>query len=310
MITDWRYSTKMGSAGGTLESLTILSLDAEGLNQKSAIVGTLDYAAFPYAGAFNYSETPGLQMTPLAFSSEQSSTTETKNFVPMDNAHASQIKDRFQSTGKKQTLALSLKGVFPGAFADTKKQTGKRSSVILIGDSDFIYDAFCVRETERHGEKHAIPLNGNISLFMSALASISGNDHLSQVRNRELIRRPFLKIEELESKAREQFEKNIKEVESQMREVDGTIEAFTQQAASLGDGRAAPPDLKRQLQAEKSKKRSLVRQLKDIRFQLRRDIHRLENQLKWINIAAIPILVALFGIVLAYFRNRKSHARA
>jgi hypothetical protein len=51
------------------------------------------------------------------------------------------------------------------------------------------------------------------------------------------------------------------------------------------------------------------KKLREVRRDLRQDVSSLETRLKWINIAAVPVLVALLGIALAVVRKQKTKAR-
>jgi hypothetical protein len=51
------------------------------------------------------------------------------------------------------------------------------------------------------------------------------------------------------------------------------------------------------------------RELKNVRRTLRREIDSLENRLKWVNIAAMPLAIALTGIAVALYKRKKTAAR-
>jgi hypothetical protein len=46
-----------------------------------------------------------------------------------------------------------------------------------------------------------------------------------------------------------------------------------------------------------------------MRRNLRKDIDALQNRLKWINIAGMPFLVTLGGIIIAMVKRKKTAAR-
>ena len=52
------------------------------------------------------------------------------------------------------------------------------------------------------------------------------------------------------------------------------------------------------------------KELKRVRKDLRQDIDSLENKVKWINIAGMPMLVTVFGIGLAVFRGQRAKSKA
>jgi hypothetical protein len=49
--------------------------------------------------------------------------------------------------------------------------------------------------------------------------------------------------------------------------------------------------------------------LKEERKKLRRDIDSLESRLKWLNIAAMPAVVSLTGIGLAFYKRKRTSAK-
>jgi ABC-type uncharacterized transport system involved in gliding motility auxiliary subunit len=51
------------------------------------------------------------------------------------------------------------------------------------------------------------------------------------------------------------------------------------------------------------------KELRKTRRNLRQDVDALENRLKWLNIAAMPLVVTVVGITLAVVRRRKMAAR-
>ena len=53
----------------------------------------------------------------------------------------------------------------------------------------------------------------------------------------------------------------------------------------------------------------MKRELKEVRKNLRQDIDALENRLKWVNIAGMPLLVTLTGISLAIMKRKRTAAR-
>ena len=49
--------------------------------------------------------------------------------------------------------------------------------------------------------------------------------------------------------------------------------------------------------------------LKDERKKLRHDIDSLENRLKVFNIAAMPVIVAVSGLTLAFYKRKRTSAK-
>ncbi|MFZ4588225.1 MAG: hypothetical protein ACOYNG_04470, partial [Terrimicrobiaceae bacterium] len=64
-----------------------------------------------------------------------------------------------------------------------------------------------------------------------------------------------------------------------------------------------------ELENFRKKEAEARKELKLVRRNLRTEIDSLETRLKWLNIAAVPLLVGLFGIGLAIHRKKRSAAK-
>jgi hypothetical protein len=51
------------------------------------------------------------------------------------------------------------------------------------------------------------------------------------------------------------------------------------------------------------------RRLREVRKDLRKEIDSLENRLKWLNIAGMPVVVTAAGLVLAVMRKQRTRAK-
>ena len=59
---------------------------------------------------------------------------------------------------------------------------------------------------------------------------------------------------------------------------------------------------KQQLREYHAKTAQVTRELKEVRKQLRADLNRLDTTLRLINLAAVPLLVALAGLIWGWLR--------
>jgi len=66
------------------------------------------------------------------------------------------------------------------------------------------------------------------------------------------------------------------------------------------------PEQQAELANFQKKEGEVKAQLKTVRKQVRAEIDSLETRVKWLNIAAMPAVVALSGVGLALFRRRQT----
>ena len=69
------------------------------------------------------------------------------------------------------------------------------------------------------------------------------------------------------------------------------------------------PEQQQEINNFRNKERDVKIQLKEERKKLRLGIDSLENTIKWLNIALMPVLVAAAGIALALLRLQRRAAR-
>ena len=69
------------------------------------------------------------------------------------------------------------------------------------------------------------------------------------------------------------------------------------------------PEQQQEIANFRAKEREVKIQLKEERKKLCADIDSLENRIKWMNIALMPVLVAAAGVGLAVLRHKRRAAR-
>jgi hypothetical protein len=62
------------------------------------------------------------------------------------------------------------------------------------------------------------------------------------------------------------------------------------------------------LPTSEKKEADVKKELKGIRKSLNADIDSLENRVKWLNIAAMPLAVIAAGVVLSFVRRKRTAA--
>ena len=304
---------------------TWLFLNPEGINREDVVTSQLDNLLLPSAGTFSGTPATGLQQTVLLHTSKKSQLVDgmTAQFS------GQKIMDEFKSSGTEYALAIRLKGKFKTAFpegkpaapapdaADEKKDAPKPADtslkesktdgvVILMGDVDFIYDNFCVQVDRMFGV--ARPINGNLGLVQNMVEQLSGDVNLVGTRSRGALRRPFTVVQRMQAEAEEQFRDKIRQMNEDLAKTQEQLNEL-QTKKEPGQKLILSTEQQAKIQEFQAKKRKTERDLRDLRKNLRQEIDSLENRLKWVNIAAVPLLVAAAGIALALIRKQRTKAQ-
>jgi ABC-type uncharacterized transport system involved in gliding motility auxiliary subunit len=149
----------------------------------------------------------------------------------------------------------------------------------------------------------AQPINDNLVLFSNIIEQYAGREELIGVRSRGKSNRPFVKVDELEAKAMAKWQAKQMAFEEELQATRQRLMAL--QKEKSGNERMI---LSREQQEEIVRFRKVQadtrRQLKNVRKELTSGIDSLGVVLKTVNILAVPLLIAAFGIFRGIRRRR------
>ncbi|MBN2508364.1 MAG: Gldg family protein [Verrucomicrobia bacterium] len=304
---------------------TWLFLNPKGIDRNDAIISQFDNILMPSAGAFTGTPVTGLKLESLLHSTTNSQTVDTF----MAQGGGQKIVTDFSPSGKEMALAVRITGKFKTAFPEGKpadpksddkdedakkeeparedlKESKAENVVYLIGDADMLFDNFSVRKLPFFGI--AQPFNGNLAFVQSITEQMAGDSNLIGARSRASIRRPFTVVEDMRAEAQKRYQDRISGFEKEVQEAQQKISEI--QSKKEGNQRfILSPEAQAELAKLQQKQTDANRALREERKKLRRDEESLQNRLKWANIAGMPIIVSIAGVVLAFIRRRKSAAR-
>jgi ABC-type uncharacterized transport system involved in gliding motility auxiliary subunit len=311
------------------KNASVLALNQTAVNKDDVLTAQADNLLMIFAGTFSGTPAEGLKETVLIKSS--------KNAEVVDPMMAQMNSDQnFNPTGTEYPLAIRLTGKFKTAFpegkpkADDKKPDNKKpekadqtaenslkesaqeNTVILIGDTDFIQDPIAMQAMMNPftGQRMLSPRNGNMAFAQAAVEQMTGDVNLIAVRSRASRERPFTVVKEMQSRAEANSRSRIKDLEASLTDAQTKLNELQRAKTEQASQRfILSPEQQQEIEKFRHKEAEVKQQLKLERKTLRADIDSLETRVKWLNIAAMPALVAFAGIVLAIIRKTKQAAR-
>ena len=330
-VADMTFKTNIrGQDGRPQAAAAVLSLTKDAMNADDALTSQLDNHLLPYPGVFTGTPAAGLKETVLL------KTTKNSQLIDKIMAQFGGGDKDFKASDKEYALAIRLTGKFKTAFPDGKpgeksaekkdeaekkedkkpetkpdnslKESTTDGVVILVGDSDMIFDPVCVQVQNIFGQKIVIPQNGNLNLAQSMVEQLAGDSNLIGVRSRATLNRPFTVVKRMEEKAQESYRSKIKELETSLSETQQKVNEL-QRTKEKGQRFILSPEQQQELAKFRQKEAEAKKELKQVRKNLRREVDSLENRLKWINIAAMPVIVSLSGIALAVYKRKRTAAK-
>ena len=302
---------------------TVLALNETAINKNDVVTADADNLVMAFSGAFTGTPVDGLTETVLIKSSKRSQLIEAA-MAPMLGA---QIANNFIASGVEYPLAIRLSGKFKTAFADGKpkpapanpaeqrpeekpaepslKESAQPTTVVLIGDADMIQDQLAIREIQGVGQRLIIPLNSNLSFAQSTVEQLAGDSNLIAVRSRASRERPFTVVQRLQADAEASYQSKIKELEGSLAETQRKVNEL-QMSKESGQRFILSPEQQQELANFRRTEANAKAELKNTRKNLRADIDSLENRIRWINIAAMPIAVILAGFSFSWLKRMRA----
>jgi len=320
VVLDMRYLT--GAGARTLP--TLLSLNDSAFAPNDIATARLGSLLMPFAGVFTGKPAEGLSETVLMKTSSYSQLVD--SFAATAQGEAA-VKS-FQPSNIEYPLAVRLTGKFKTAFPEGRpedkagkaasvktveakadpgqlKESAADNAVVLVGDSDFINDGAAVQVQEIFGQRIVIPRNGNIAFAQALVDQFAGDPDLIKLRSRASAARPFIRIRDMEARAQQAYLGKIKDLEANLGQTQEKLTAL-QKGRGAGAGAILSAEQQSELENFRRKAAETRLALKEVRRELRSESEALQFWTKVVNIALIPVLVAIAGIAFGILRRRRT----
>ena len=167
--------------------------------------------------------------------------------------------------------------------------------IIVVGDSDLLYDNFWTTHQTILENNYAIPVLDNINFVLNALDTLRGEDVLISLRGKSYKSRPFTEIEQARIYAAKDFKVKEKEIfdnlaraKAGMQEILGK-RLFENRETFTPDELAVIAGIRKQIDKERHN-------LFEIRQNFNTHIDNLKTKLKFITISAIPLILLVILI--------------
>jgi ABC-type uncharacterized transport system involved in gliding motility auxiliary subunit len=196
----------------------------------------------------------------------------------------------------------------PPSKEDYLKQGKSEGVVILVGDSDFAYDAIAGRSQQVLTQSVFVPSNGNLNFIQSSVEQLAGDSDLIGIRSRSSGNRPFVVVNKMEAAAEQKYQSKIDELEDNLNQTRQKL--ATLQTSKQSDQKTLlSPEQQAEIKKFQENEATANKELKQVRKNLRQEIDSLQTTVKWVDIAGMPVIVTLIGLTLALVKRRSRAAR-
>lgn len=187
-----------------------------------------------------------------------------------------------------------------------------RVSVVVVADADMLADHFWVEVRDFLGQQMAIPQADNAGFVVNALENLSGGEALADLRGRGIVERPFDRVQAIRRDAEQRYRQTEEGLVAKLQDLQQKLarvetkggEGQSQATLILSDAEKA------EIEKFRSEMIQVRRELRDVKAALRRDIDWLDSWLKFLNIAAVPLLIGIGGLGVGLMRRRSNRNSA
>lgn len=206
--------------------------------------------------------------------------------VVTKNIHPAEILRRFQADDKPKYLAAHLLG----------KSKEHPLDIIIVGDTDLLYDSFWTSSILVGNKNYNIPLLDNGNFVLNSLDVLVGDNTMLNLRGKSKKLRPFISLEKEQKQILRQYKIKEKDIFDQISLIKKGLDEIWNKKTFEGRENFTPEELSiiNKVKKELDQKRQ---DLYSIRLELNRNMEQTEFLVKFFNIYAIPSLLILWILV-------------
>ncbi len=321
VVADPTYRTRINRGGQIVDEPTWLSLVGDAINKDDVATADLDELLLVAPGAITGTPVEGIHKTVLL------QTSDTAGYVDKIIAQlGGDTAQNLQAEGRPLPLAIRLSGHFKTAFPNGKpatsskddskekdqksqkssylKESTKESVVVLVGDTDMLFDAFALRIQRFLGQRLITPLNGNLAFCQNLVEQLLGDTELIHIRTKAIKRRPFTVIQQMQQKAIQKYQDTIRQLENEVRETERRLNELQAQK-DKSQRFILSPEQQAEIRKLQEKEAQANKRLRQVRKELVREVDSLQTRIKWLDTAGMPAVVILIGLGVAWFRRKR-----
>jgi len=302
---DPRLAIPVATRRRTVAHPAWLALGAESQNPDDVVTNGLGTINVASAGALGIKGGAAIGFTPMLTTTPAGQLAELT--MVMEGPDPDKVQAALKPGGGVLVLAARVSGRLKTAFPgrDGLKESVESANLIVVADSDLLDDRFWVEDRRALGQRAPVPFAANGDFVANALENLLGSGDLISLRRRAGSARPFTLVEDMRRTAGQQAIAHERELRRRLQETERQIADLQAKATDAAQGMLRPAEERAAIERFRTEAGRIRKELRDTQRTLNRDIERLAAGVKAVNIVAVPLAVALGGVVLAGWRIRR-----
>lgn len=316
-----------------IEYLPWLRLQEANLNRKDFVTNELGQLNLGTAGALEPIKDAKTEFMPLLSTGKKAMLMDRD--AVMFSRDPAALMQGFKPGDRSLVLAARLSGVVKTAFPQgrPKKDEGNKAegdaadpapsadavdkdfvaeskgpvNIIVVGDTDLLADRFWVQMQDFLGLNVPQAIADNANFVINALDNLGGNDDLISLRSRGEYARPFTKVASIQRDAELRLRDRERALQDKLKDTEKKIQDL-QREKGEGSTLLLSAEQKSEIESFRGEQIKTRKELRAVQHDLRQNIERLGDWLRFINIALIPILIGLCAALAGVLRTRRTTA--
>ena len=323
-----RVNVRAGSQVTIADYVGWLSLKPGNFDRQDPALGELKVINVGTAGILDSVKGATTKFTPLIHTGMRSMAIDAKEFERQPDVIG--LFRNFKAGPEPLTLAARRSGPAPSAFpdgappeskadpkaanepnaADKANEGGKHLAksakdiqVVVVADVDMLHDNLWVEAQDMLGKRLLVPFANNADFVIGALENLAGGASLSELRGRSISSRPFDLVRDIRQAAERRFRAKEEELQKQLEATRADLNKLIRRENIQSGELILQPADRARIEAARNRMIAIRKELRGVQHELRKDIDRLDSWLKFFNIAAIPLVLALGTLIFAVVRR-------
>lgn len=306
-----RINTPVEGRLQVLDYVVWLGLEPKNFNRRDPITSQMSRINLATAGILERVKGAKTEITPLISTGTRTMRIDVAKVARADPDVVGMFRD-FRPSGEALTLAARITGNAESAFASGpppgmpegsaaghRSRSEKPLDVVVVADSDMLFEKFWADMRVEGDQRVAIPFANNADFLVNTLDTLGGGEDLVGLRARREATRPFLLVDQIRREAERQYRSKEKELIARIQKTQAELNSLVgREGTASSDGEVLSARDRGRIDALRRDVVTMRQELRQVQHALREDIERLDGWLKFVNIGAMPLLLGLIAIVI------------